>query len=321
MSVLSLIEERVRRIGIRFSMLLLASIALGACSSGEDELLDEPEPSVPSGEQEVWPITISTVMENDGYKRVTDYAFEAGDAIGLYVVSRESDGTANPLQTQGNHVDNMRFTYSGVWTADTPVYWKDDVTHADFYLYYPYRATVGNVETMSFQVNADQSREEAYKASDLVLGQVQDVAPTESAVRIAARHMLTQMVITVVPGNGFTAESIAAADVAVRINGVRTEASVNLAAATVTAVGEPGAVTPLSEDGRYKALIVPQTVSQGNLVTVTVDGREFNYPTSMTFESGRRYQVTVTLNKTSNGINVSIDPWEDDGIDYGGVAE
>ncbi len=300
--------------------LLLATLALCACSSGGDEQPVSPE--LPTTSANPIPIRISTVMEEIGGKRATDYAFEVGDPVGVYVVNRKADGTANTLLSQGNWVDNMRFTYDGTWTPDTPVYWQDENTHADFYLYYPYTVTLTDVTAMPVSVSADQSTEAAYKAGDLLVGSTQDVAPTETAVSITARHAMSLMSIAVVPGNGFTEESLAAADVSVRINGVKTHATVNLATATVTATGEATSVTPLQEaDGGYKALIVPQSVAQGNLVTVTVDGRDFNLQKAFTFEGGKRHRFTVVLNKTSNGINVTIDQWEDDGIDHGGTAE
>lgn len=40
-----------------------------------------------------------------------------------------------------------------------------------------------------------------------------------------------------------------------------------------------------------------------------------------TLEAGKKHKFTVTLSKTSNGVNVNITKWEDDGIDYGGTAE
>ena len=259
----------------KIPILLLATLTLCACSSGEEEQPVPPEP--PTTSTNPIPIRINTVMESINDTRATDYAFEAGDRIGIYVVNRKAGGTANTLLSQGNWVDNMRFTYDGTWTPDAPVYWQDENTHADFYLYYPHTAYIGDVAAMPVSVSADQSTEAAYKAGDLLVGSTQDVAPTETAVSITARHAMSLMSIAVVPGNGFTQESLAAADVSVRINGVKTHATVNLATATVTATGETTSVTPLQEaDGGYKALIVPQSVAQGNLVTVTVDGRDFN---------------------------------------------
>lgn len=302
----------------KFMLFALAPLLLGACSSGGGGVVDEPDvPDTPSPVEKL-PIRITTVVNPT---RATDYAFEAGDKIGLYVVNRKADGTASDLQAKGNYVDNMRFTYNGTWAPDSPVYWLDDKTHADFYLYYPYTATISDVKAMPFSVKADQSTEAAYKGGDLLIGSAKDIAPTEAAVSITARHAMSQMLITLVAGNGFTEESLAAADVAVKINGVKTNATVNLATAAVTATGSATSVKPLLADGSYKALIVPQSVGQGNLITVTVDGRDFNLPKAFTFEGGKRHKFTVTLSKTSNGINVTIGQWEDDGTDNGGTAE
>ncbi len=305
----------------KLRMLLLATLALCACSSGGDGAGDSPGvPNPPTGDKRL-PISIGMTMNDRENTRVTDLAFEAGDQIGVFVVNRNADGTAQALKTTGNHVDNMRFIYNATWTPDAPIYWLDDKTNADFYIYYPYTATVADVAAMPFSVNADQSAEAAYKAGDVIIGSRTNVAPTEAAVMINAHHAMSQLLITLVPGNGFTEESLAAADVSVRVNGVKTNATIDLATATVTAVGDISAVTPLKTGDAYKALIVPQTVDEGNLLTVTMDGREYNLVRGLTFESGKRYNCTVVLSKTSEGVNVTIGDWDDDGTDYGGTAE
>lgn len=305
----------------KLRMLLLATLALCACSSGGDGAGDSPGvPNPPTGDKRQ-PINIGMTVNDRENTRVTDLAFEVGDQIGLFVVNRNADGTAQALKTTGNHVDNMRFTYNATWTPDAPIYWLDDKTNADFYIYYPYTATVADVAAMPFSVNADQSAEAAYKAGDVIIGSRTNVAPTEAAVMINAHHAMSQLLITLVPGNGFTEESLAAADVSVRVNGVKTSATIDLATATVTAVGDISAVTPLKTGDAYKALIVPQTVDEGNLLTVTVDGKEYNLVRGFAFESGKRYNCTVVLSKTSEGVNVTIGDWDDDGTDYGGTAE
>ena len=243
-----------------------AVCALCACSSGADGNDHEtPEKPVPTGKL---PITISTSVSGVEESRVTDYAFEAGDEAGLYVVNRRADGSAAQLLAQGNHVDNMHFTYNGTWTPDSPIYWLDNETHADFYLYYPYKASVADVEALPFSVAADQSTEAAYKSGDVVIGSALNVVPTESAVSIEAKHVMSQMLVTLEPGNGFTEESLAAADVQVKINGVKTAATANLSTATVTATGSAATVTPLHVENAYKALVVPQSVAESNLITV-----------------------------------------------------
>lgn len=298
-----------------FLLPVIAGTAMlaASCSGGSP---DEPAPLPPTPDGPKMEIKISPSVNS---ARATDYGFETGDCAGLFVVNYNGT-TPGTLAATGNHVDNMRFRYSGTWTPDSPVYWKDNETHADFYLYYPY-ADVRSVTAYPFAVAVDQSTEAAYKASDLMVGHTLNVAPTTSATTIAVSHVMSRIVISLEAGNGFTKESLAAADVAVRINGVKCGSTVNIATGAVTATGNAETVTPLFTDGAYKALIVPQSVTGGNLITVTVDGRDFNLKKDFAFESTRSHKFTVTLSKTSNGVNVNINPWTDDGTDNGGTAE
>ena len=79
-------------------------------------------------------------------------------------------------------------------------------------------------------------------------------------------------------------------------------------------------ITPYNDGSAYHAIIVPQQVAQCNLITVNVNGRDFNLPKAFTFQSGKRHTFTVTLDKTSSGVNVTIGAWENDGNDNGGSA-
>lgn len=267
------------------------------------------------------PINISTILSGIEETRATDYSFENGDEAGLYVVNRNSDGTATDLKNTGNYIDNMKFTYNSVWQSESQIYWMDDKTHADFYLYYPYTATISNVSAVPFSVNADQSTLDAYKAGDMLAGSTMDVAPTDAAVKITVKHLMSQILIKLVAGNGFTDETLAAANVSVKVNGVKTQSTVDLATGAVTATGTAASITPLKDGDSYKALIVPQSVAEGNLITINVDGRDFNLKKAFSFVGGTRHKFTVTLSKTSSGINVNIGQWEDDDIDHGGTAE
>lgn len=292
--------------------LILLVLGLSACSSGD-------KPSMPETPQKPEKLQIK-INANAAGTRVTDNSFDTGDRVGIFVVNYDS-GTPGTLDMSGNHVNNMGFTYSGNWTADTPIYWKDDKTHADFYLYYPYSASLSSVTAMPFDVKSDQSSLENYKASELLQGKTLNVAPTESEVAITAQHLMSQANIYLQNGNGFTAESLAAAQVAVKINGALTHSTVNIASGEISVSGDATSITPLKTDNMYKALLPPQSISEGNLITVTVDGRDFNLCKAFTFESGKVHKFTVTLSKSSNGVNVNISPWINDGNDNGGTAE
>lgn len=297
-----------------FLLALATAFIAAGCSGG----LDNPEPTSPQipPNQEKIEIRINPSVAPS---RATDYGFEKGDCIGLYVVNY-SENNPGTLNNSGNHVNNMRFRYDGTWTPDTQVTWADNETHADFYVYYPY-SNVQSVDAHEFSVKTDQSTENSYKASDFMTGKSLNVAPTTSTIDITVSHAMSRAIIYLKAGTGFTAESLSAASISVKLNGLKCRSAINLASGKVTPIGESTSLTPFRTDGSYIALIVPQTVETGNLITVNVDGREYNLQKGFTFESGKSYTFTITLSKTSAGVNVNITPWVDDDTDNGGIAE
>lgn len=292
------------------SMLILLLTVVG-CSSGEE---NPPAPVTPPTKH--IPISLSCGIGS----RATDSGFESNDCIGLYVVNRNGE-TPGTLQLTGNHVDNMRFTYNGNWISETDIFWKDETTAADFYTYYPF----GKLTTLAahpFAVNENQSTVVGYKASDFLWGKTANVAPTEKAVSITVKHLFCCAVVTIMAGNGFTEESLNAANIKVKMNQLKTKATINLANGTVTAVENPHDITLLAESKTsYKALIVPQTVAVGNLITITIEGRDYQLEKEFTFVGGKQHTFPITVSKTSNGVNVDIGAWEDDDMDNGGTAE
>ena len=283
--------------------LMAAVAAMVSCSDNVENIPTTPE-------TDKLPINISTTLT-----RATDSAFEAGDKVGIFVVNEP-----NTLATSGNHVDNMGFTYSSKWTPDTPIYWLDQTTKADFYCYYPY-AEAANTAAHTFATKANQSQLADYKASEFLWGKTTGVAPTEEAVNITTNHTFSNALVILKPGDGFTEESLAAATKSVKICGVKTAATINLATGAATATGNATEVTPYLENGQYRALIVPQTTAEGALIVVTVDGVDYTLTRAMTFKANKQHKFTVTLNKVSNGVNVGIGGWETDEEDYGGSAE
>ena len=283
--------------------LTVALAAMVSCSENGDNT-----PISPS--TDALPISISTTLT-----RATDTTFEIGDKVGIYVVNEP-----NSLAVSGNHVDNMGFTYASAWTPDAPIYWLDKSTKADFYCYYPYSQST-SVTAHNFATKADQSTLENYKASEFLWGKTLGVAPTEEAVGITVNHTFSSMVIILKPGDGFTDESLAVAAKSVKICGVKTYETINFSTGVATANGNTTNVTPYLDGAQYRALIVPQTTADGPLVVVTVDGVDYTLSRAMTFKANKQHKFTITLNKTSNGVNIGIGGWTEDEEDYGGSAE
>ena len=300
------------RITFLFSVLAVLFAACGGEKSLDPEPGPVPEPQPPV-ETKI-PVNLSL-----GITKVTENSFDGGDKIGLYVVNYNGS-IAGTLHTSGNHASNTLFTYNNVWQADSPLYWKDETTHADFYVYHPYSASVSNVNAHAITLVADQSSEANYKSCDFLWGKTVDIAPTSNAVNIQTRHIMSTAVITLVAGTGFT-HAWNASTISVKMNHIKTGASINLATGAVSVSGTEQSIIPLYKDGRYHALVVPQTVSAKNFITVTVDGTDYNLNKEFTFKSGTRHSFTVTLEKFNSGINVGITGWEEDSVDNGGTAE
>lgn len=254
------------------------------------------------------------------WTRATDTAYESGDKVGIYVVNYNGS-TAGTLQSSGNHVDNMRFSYTTKWTPDTEIYWKDQTTKADFYCYYPY-GSPADISAYAFTTKGDQSKLADYKASEFLWGKATGMNPTANAVPITTNRSMSNMLIYVVAGKGFTAETLAAANKSVKISSVKTSATVDLRTGVATATGSAAEVIPYNEGEYYRALIVPQTVADGsNLITVTVDGVDYTLAKGFTFKANTQHKFTVTVNKSSGGVDIGIGDWEIDDTDNGGAAE
>lgn len=293
-------------------ILLVAAVMLFASCSKNRAKGDDP---LPVGPTKI-PINVSMGV----WTRAIDTSYESGDKVGIYVVNYNGS-TAGTLQSSGNHVDNMRFSYTTKWTPDTEIYWKDQTTKADFYCYYPY-GSPADISAYAFTTKGDQSKLADYKASEFLWGKASGITPTANAVPITTNRSMSNMLIYVVAGKGFTAETLAAANKSVKISNVKTSATVDLRTGVATATGSAAEVIPHNEGEYYRALIVPQTVADGsNLITVTIDGVDYTLAKGFTFKANTQHKFTITVNKSSGGVDIGIGDWEIDDTDNGGAAE
>lgn len=312
---------------IIYTSLLLAGFMV-ACSSGEDvyDEKDEMEYVHEISVEEPIPLKIRPLLTDVALveNRAIEKSFTKDDEAGLYVVNHDTSiETPVTLQSHGNHADNQQFTFNGyTWVTKQPIYWKDDKTPADIYFYCPYMPDIDNVSSVSWTVHVDQSAYTAYNNSDLLIGCTLHATPTDTPISITTRHVMSQMLVCLVPGNGFTAASLASAIESVKVNGIKTQATVDLVTGEVTSQGDGFSVKMQKEDAAtYKAIIVPQEVTDGNLITLRIDGRDYNLKKAFTFVAGKRHKFTITVNRLSDGMNVSVSQWDNDETDHGGIAE
>lgn len=291
----------------------LVFIALATCCLVGCRKVTDPK----NPEKTLIPINITM----SGWTKVNDSSYETGDQVGIYVVNYNGNMPGTLAQT-GNHVDNMRFTKSTAqWTPDEEIYWKDKDTKADFYCYYPYSGSV-SVKDYLFSVQSDQSDYANYQASEFLWGKTTGIAPTETAVPILTNRCMSNALIYVTPGSGFTQESLDAANIRVEICNTKIAANIDLATGTAKATGAVQTITAYKAGDYYRAMVVPQTVADGTeLINIYVDGVKYSLTKGVTFTANTRHKFTVSVNKTSGGINIGIGGWDESEEDNGGSAE
>lgn len=296
-------------------LFIITAAVVSVCGCGKTPVAG---PDVPDNPE---PLKIPITLSTDIWSKATDSGFEVNDKVGIYTVNYVN-GAAGDLVSSGNHLDNVSFTYNGsLWNPAVPVYWKDETTPADFYCYYPYTASVADVSALAFSVKEDQSTLANYKASELLWGKTEGAEPSADPVNITTRHAMSNLVIYVAPGTGYTDETLAAEPLSVSISSVMTSAKIDLATGKVSATGASGTVTPYKENGYWRALVVPQDIVGAELVKVTVGEKTYTLNQTVKFESNKQYKCTITVNRISEGVNIGIGGWEKGEIDFGGTVE
>lgn len=190
------------------------------------------------------------------------------------------------------------------------------------YPYYPVSGSTVNIygiypsventyfdKTTLFSVKETQLNEDNYKASDLMLGVVEEQEATQSTVTIPFRHMMSKIIVTLKAGSSEDLKNS-------KIYLLNVAKSIALGTDyTLGAVIESSRTTiHMSNDGSASsaAIIVPQTVPSGVLIQIELTNHDIvNYklPQSMVFESGKKYTFNITVVEERLVVNYEIDDW------------
>lgn len=212
-------------------------------------------------------------------------------------------------------------------TGGVTLFYPANGNGIDVYGVYPSTVTE-NASLQSFEVNADQSSEDNYMASDLMFTdtQVSDHKKTAGVVSLTFKHKLSKVIVKLNPGSGLNPTDIDGATVKIT-NTIRqcTIASVTKSGMGIVAVSSSEAASPITvgtwnsstTPNGIAAIVVPQDVSASNQLfeVELTNNATYKYliPSTgnVTFSPEKVYTYTLTL--TTAGINVTstITPWTD----------
>ena len=319
--------------------LLPLVLLLSGMSSCHDDLMDS-APAV-SGE----PMDLRAEINQQYTTRASDGGFADGDQIGVFVVNYSDDGQPQALQPTGNHADNVRFTYdeaTGKWAGSYQLYWKDKVTAADAYGYYPFDSELTSTQAYPFSVQKNQSVQmttgrklSAYEQSDFLWAKNEGVIPTAGAVTLRHHHLMAGVKVILHEGQGFADGEWNSIEKTVLVENTVTGSTINLQTGVVTPTGSVTTITPQpfiadGEDLSTRAIVVPQTVSAGkSLFALTIDGKSYRFTRdeAMVYYPGKLHQFTFDVQKSMETgdyvfslISESVTPWDNDPTSHDGAA-
>ena len=320
----------------QFAALALAAAAL--LSSCAKENLSE----FNTASGDLIPISVNGSIKQEATKATAD-GFVGGDAVGLFAVNYINDNAqAGTLVAEGNQADNVKYVFdesSHKWVPMKSVYYKDINTHADLYLYYPYQASVSDVNTAGFEVQKDQSAAatetslSGYEASDFLWGKGENITPSQSAVNIRLSHKMAAVKVTLAEGEGFEDGEFESLEKSIILTNTTRKATVNYATGEVAPLGAPqmdGIVMCPQSDGSWRAIAVPQSVAAGTqLFAITVNGMSYSFKQGGTteYQNGKQTEFTITVKKKSPAgeleftlTDAQITDWTEDLNTHGGEA-
>lgn len=265
-------------------------IALASCKK------DNPVTPVP--ESKDLDIKVSASLYQ--FTKATDTAFEENDNIGLFILTPET------------YLDNAKFTVNnaGALVPATAYKWYDNKDlEATLAGYYPYNENWTYGTEMTFTVNADQSTAALYTASDLMLAAAKS-KPTEEAVALPFKHVLSKIIVTV--DNQLEGDEEIADVYFSEIYGQVTLDPKD--ATTITSSGSKGTIKALKGTGNTWSLIVaPQTEVSPKLIITTKSEKQYTYvlEESVNLNSGKYSTAEVVLNDESiyTSFTASIEDW------------
>lgn len=283
-------------------------------------------------------LAVQQVNSTRAASNIQSGQFAAGEKIDVFINEAvATDETATTSYTQP-----LVYTAGGDGSMSTSPqpYYPTGGKDVNIYAYYP-SGTVTSIdeEQVDFEVVADQSSDDAYRASDLMYGtpDKNPVGRTKNHVNITFKHLLSKVTVTLISGVG-TPDLTGA-----KVELLNVLPTTKLDPSTGTISGAEAdkdkiAITVMDKGTNLSgsAVVIPQTLNQEvegkrRFIRVTLNTGGVLYSQNLTdadnepigdieMTAGNEYKYEITVNLTSLDITSSINPWGPGGS-YTGEAE
>lgn len=286
---------KIKRTYPRILAILLMASTLAACSQDDTPLPDGPADGAIRIHTTVGPFadphpdagTRATIDDDAGTG-----AFDNGDVISLYVCD-PGEGVLSQ-STATRHADgwNTPLTWSELGGEPT----RD--RRIDFFAFFPPQ-TIDADGQFTFSVAADQSTDEAYRASDLLKAQA--LLTARGDVNLGFRHRMSQIKIVLQKGAGTTDEELNTATVGIPNLYPQIRLDYNGNQVDGSSMGTPTTITPkksATEPNTFYALVPYQRVDKKLKLTLHIGGRNIDHEVQLSepyLYIGWQYTINLTV--------------------------
>ena len=262
--------------------------------------------------------------DDEGKQKVNISVFAENGTIGndikagLYMVNY-INGFEEELLPAGNYINNQLIVYrNNRWESREPIYWYDETTAADFYVYAPYKEDVENACALQFCVDTDQRMEKRMAQSDFLWGIIKREYPSENSFELKMQHHFSKLTVVITTDGTF--ENLSADNVYVAIGGTKTSSEINLQTGEIAAMGEvQDVICHNNGDLSYTAILIPQQIPFSDFIKIDWNGNPYTLQSAFRLESRKEYKLTVKLKKTAGGFDIGIEGWDIIDEDFGGI--
>ena len=273
---------KVKTMSKRIALISAAVLMMAACTQMENPLQEERTPVT------LQYASVLEAAETRASQTLNEGTLASGETVKVLI--------RNTGESRFESYDFITSDSGAMSPAGAVPYYPAGSQNIDIKAYYP--ASAG----ASFSVQADQTTDAAYKASDLMWAGLSNQAKQPQAVWLYFYHMMAKINVSVAAGSGISTIS------SVRILNVKPTVSFNQATGTVGAAG--GTATHITMSGNGAAVIPAQTLS-GNLLSIVTDKGTAIYSIAgeKEFIAGRSYYIYITVSLLNVGNTNCLPEW------------
>ena len=265
--------------------------------------------------------------------------FDNTESVNVYIYEHTTGGQAT--YTYGNGGNGLvTCTADGNGNLNPgSIFYPQNGNGIDVYGVYPTTVTE-NQSQFSFEVNTDQSRDENYKASDLMYADCVQNHTKGTPVSLTFQHKLSKVTVELAAGTGFQDADLNSA--VVKITNTSTKCSIlslnKSGIGTITASSTSSDITPITigiwnstSKAPMSAIVIPQNVSEGNqLFEVALNGISTPYKykipaggSNVIFSEGKEYKYKLTVKIDGIEVKSTITDWDNDSssLPDGGIGD